>query len=229
MMLLIEFGIIVFFAEAGLALVGLCALLLAYLGVLIVGGPRKGRGLTAGFLHAVPLATVIPIVAGMSLAFVELSDAAFSAPCHLTGNYALMMADADSPGWVYRYSPGNGGVSWQQDGIDGVLHLQVAGRYIVGARDTRGFRRNAIVTEYFLIDTQTATNTRFASLTRLEAALKPMGITLQLEPVSEIYESDRRPLGVMIVVIGLPGVLCLYLFFRWWRKLKTLQPSEVAA
>jgi uncharacterized membrane-anchored protein len=80
-----------------------------------------------------------------------------------------------------------------------------------------------------VIDTQTATNTRFAALTQLEAALKPMGITLQLEPVSEIYENDRRPLGVMIVVIGLLGGLCLYLFFRWWRKLKALRPSEMTA
>jgi hypothetical protein len=227
-MLFIEFAIIMFFAEAGLVLVGLGAPLLAYIGVLTVGGPRKGRGLTTAFLHAIPLAVVIPIVAGTSLAVAKLSDLGFSAPCHLTGDYALMMADADSPGWVYVQAPGNGGVSWQQDGIDGVLRLQVTGRYIVGGRDTRGFQRNAIVTEYFLIDTHTATNTRFATMTELEADLKPLGIPLELEPVYEIYRRDRRPPGTMIALIVVPGVLCSYLFLRWVRKLKTLRWREVA-
>jgi hypothetical protein len=227
--LFVQFAPIMFLAEAALAVVGLGALVPAYLGVLIVAGPRRGRGLTTAFLHAIPLVVVTLIVVGTSFAFVEMSDARFSTPCHLTGEYALMMVDTDSPGWVYRYQPGKEGVSWQQDGIDGVLRLQVTGKYIVGGRDTRGFQKNAIVTEYFLVDTQTATNTRFANLPQLEAALKPMGITLQLELVSEIYEGDRRPLSVMIVLIFLPGALCVYLFFRWWRKLRSLRPSEVVA
>jgi hypothetical protein len=105
-MLFIEFAIIMLLAEAGLVFVGLGALLLAYLGVLIVAGPPKGRGLSTAFVHAIPPVVVISIVAGASVIFAELSDVRFSAPCHLTGDYALMMADADSPGWVYRYVPG---------------------------------------------------------------------------------------------------------------------------
>ena len=76
-------------------------------------------------------------------------------PCHLAGNYSLMMVDAESPGWVYKDTNGFQNINWNRDGIDGVKSLQINGKYIVGGRDARGFRKNAIVNEYFLIDTDT--------------------------------------------------------------------------
>jgi hypothetical protein len=93
-----------------------------------------------------------------------------------------MMVDAESPGWVYKDMNGFQNIDWNRDGIDGVKSLQIAGNYIVGGRDSRGFQKNAVVNEYFLIDTDTSTLRRFATWSQLEAAVTPMGIHVQLKP-----------------------------------------------
>src|SRR6476660_2374034 len=131
-MQLVQFAVAEFLLRMVLVLVGLCALLLAYIGTLIVGVPRKGRGFSTAFLHALPPAIVIPILLLVLAAAVDPDDAKFSSPRHLAGNYSLMMVDAESPGWVYKDTHGFQNIDWTRDGIDGVKSLQVAGKYIVG-------------------------------------------------------------------------------------------------
>jgi hypothetical protein len=226
----IGFGTTEIAVRAALILVGLGALVLAYVGTLIARIPRKGRKFSAAFLHALPIAfffvSLLAVVAVLADSFDEVG---FSKPCHLTGNFSLMMVDAESPGWVYKDTNGFQNIEWNRDGIDGVESLQIVGQYIVGGRDSRGFQKNAVVNEYFLIDTNTSTLRRFATRSQLESAATPMGIHVQLKPAISLYaNSQQSPWGLIVLICAL-GALCLGLFFRWIKKLKTIRASEVVA
>ena len=212
-------------------LVGLGALVLAYVGSLIAGIPRKGQNFSAAFLHALPIATVIvSLLAAVAVLPDSFDEVGFSKPCHLTGNYSLMMVDAESPGWVYKDMNGFQNIDWNRDGIDGVKSLQIAGNYIVGGRDSHGFQKNAVVNEYFLIDTDTSTLRRFATWSQLEAAVTPIEIHVQLKPAISLYaNSQQSPSWGLIVLICALGALCLGLFFSWIKKLNTLRDSDQAA
>ena len=226
----IELGIVELFVRMVLVSVGLGALLLAYVGALAAGVPRRGGRFSAAFLHGLPLAIVIPILLAAVAALADPDDMGYSKPCHLTGNYSLMMVDAESPGWVYQDVNGFQNIDWKKDGIDGVESLQVVGKYIVGGRDTRGFRKNAIVNEYFLIDTDKSTLSHFATRSQLESEVPPQGIRVQLEAEHGLYaDSPRSQSWGLVVLTCALGVLCLGLFARWIRKLKTLRPNGVAA
>ena len=228
-MQLVQFAVVEFLLRMVLVLVGLGALLLAYIGTLIVGVPRKGRGFSTAFVHALPLAIVVFLLALISIARDVPEDVGSSSPCHLTGNYSLMMVDSDSPGWVYKDTHGFQNIDWTRDGIDPVKSLQVAGRYIVGGRDARGFQKNAVVNEYFLIDTETATLTRFPTRSQLDSAVTPLGIRVDLEPAYGIYApSQQSESRGFVVLICLLGMLFRYLCFRWVKKLKSLRPIMVA-
>lgn len=212
-------------------LVGLGALVLAYVGTVIAGIPRKGRKFSAAFLHALPIATaIVSLLAAVAVLTDSSDEVGFSKPCHLTGNYSLMMVDAESPGWVYKDTNGFQNIDWNRDGIDGVKSLQIVGKYIVGGRDSRGFQKNAVVNQYFLIDTDTSTLRRFDTWSQLESVVTPMGIHVQLKPATSLYaNSQRSPSWGLIVLICALGALCLGLFFRWIKKLSTLRASEIAA
>jgi hypothetical protein len=225
----IELGMIELLVRIVLVSVGLGALLLAYVGALAAGVPRRGRGFSAVFLHALPLAIVISILLATVAALANPDDMVFSKPCHLTGNYSLMMVDAESPGWVYKDTNGFQNIDWKKDGIDGVESLQVVGKYIVGGRDTRGFRKNASVNEYFLIDTDKSSLSHFETRSQLESAVTPLGIRVQLESAYGLYADSQQSQSRGLVVLNcVLGALCLGLFFRWTKKLKTLRSTEVA-
>lgn len=223
-------GVIELFARVALVLVGLGALLLVLVGAWIAGIPRKGREFSTAFLHVLPLATVLLISLGVVAELADPEDVRFSQPCHLAGNYSLMMVDAESPGWVYKDTNGFQNINWNRDGIDGVKSLQINGKYIVGGRDARGFQKNAIVNEYLLIDTDTLLLTRFATRSQLESAVTSLGIRVQLKPAYDIYSENQQPESVVLEVVAcILGVLSLGLFFLWARKLKSLRPTAVVA
>jgi hypothetical protein len=214
-----------------MVLVGLGALLLAYIGTLIARVPRKGRKFSMAFLHALPIVFV-----GVSLLVVlgafanSFDEVAFSRPCHLAGHYSLMMVDDESPGWVYNDTHGFQNIDWSRDGIDGVKSLQIAGQYILGGRDSRGFQKDAVVNAYFLIDTETSTVRHFSTRSQLESTATSMGIHLQLEPAISLYSNSEKstPWGLIVMMFVL-AVLCLGLFVRWIKKLRTLCAVKVMA
>jgi hypothetical protein len=86
------------------------------------------------------------------------------------------------------------------------------------------------VNEYFLIDTDKSALTHFATQSQLESAVTPLGIRVQLEPAYGLYADSQQSKSWGLVVLTCTlGALCLGLFARWIRKLKTLRSNEVAA
>jgi hypothetical protein len=61
--------------------------------------------------------------------------------CSLPNRYQVMMIDVTDQGWVYNpmTQPGSG-VGEREDAIAGVRNVQVAGRYILGATESRAFQ-----------------------------------------------------------------------------------------
>jgi hypothetical protein len=216
-------------AELALFAIGLPALLIGYFGVLIFNLPSTGRPLSVAFTRAIPLSIVAWLIAVLAVG-VETERLATSSErtCHLSANYSLMVVDQEGSGWVYNRKNENrrGGVNWQRDGIDGVEILQISGRYILGGRDSQGFRpsrSHALINEYFLIDSERETVARFSTLEQLQSSAAQLGISVQLRPVYEVYSScgesqpatDNAPQRTVIgaiyfLCIGFVGLLV------WW-------------
>jgi hypothetical protein len=75
----VEFGTTEVAVRAVLMLVGLGALVLAYVGSLIAGIPRKGQNFSAAFLQALPIATVIvSLLAAVAVLPDSFDDVGFS-------------------------------------------------------------------------------------------------------------------------------------------------------
>jgi hypothetical protein len=117
--------------------------------------------------------------------------------CPLPNGYALLMIDVTDQGIVYnpKTQPAGGGVGEQEDAVDGVRVLQLAGRYIVGGTDSQAFahlgRSEGRVDSYFLLDTMTGRRTRFSLLDELRSASLPLGIQLNLEAIGRVYSRYR--------------------------------------
>jgi len=111
--------------------------------------------------------------------------------CRLPNGYALAMVDVPDHGWVYNpatQSPG--GVGEHKDAVPNVRILQVSDRYVVGGTDSRPFgqqRADDQVDSYFVLDTRAGIQTRFSNLGELAAAVHPLGLRLQLEPIRRVY------------------------------------------
>jgi hypothetical protein len=99
----------------------------------------------------------------------------------LPNGYQIMMIDVTDQGWVYnpKTQPGSG-VGEQQDAVAGVRNVQVAGRYIIGATDSRAFDHAGkdvnVVDSYFLLDTQLGKQTRFQNYDALRRSALELGI-----------------------------------------------------
>lgn len=189
------FGDYTLAAEFILCAIGLPALIFAYFGVLTFGLPASGRPLSVAFIRAIPLSIVAWLVTVLAVGVeTEHLGPASEGTCQLSANYSLMMVDQQGSGWVYNRKNENrrGGVNWQRDGIDGVETLRISGRYILGGRDNHGFRPShsrAVINEYFVIDTERETITRFPALPQLQASAAQLGIPVQLKPVYEVYST----------------------------------------
>jgi hypothetical protein len=114
----------------------------------------------------------------------------------LPNGYQIMMIDVTDQGWVYNpiTQPG-AGVGEREDAVAGIRNLQVAGRYILGATDSKAFENlgkdTNDVDAYFLLDTKLGKRTRFQNLDALRRNARELGIELNLQPISTVYSKFR--------------------------------------
>jgi hypothetical protein len=145
----------------------------------------------------------------------------------LPNGYQIMMIDVTDQGWVYnpKTQPGSG-VGEREDAVADVRDVQVAGRYILGAADSKGFEHlgkdiNQVDT-YFLLDTQLGNQTRFQSYDALRHKALELGIEPNLQPINTVYSKFRFSwfdvfAGILFCLPPIVGVLVL---FRWIVRLR---------
>jgi hypothetical protein len=114
----------------------------------------------------------------------------------LPNGYQIMMIDVTDQGWVYnpKTQPGSG-VGEREDAVAGVRNLQVAGRYILGATDSKAFehlgQNTNQVDAYFLLDTQLGKRTQFQNYDALRQSALELSIEPNLQPINTIYSKFR--------------------------------------
>lgn len=73
--------------------------------------------------------------------------------------------------------------------------MQVAGRYILGAADTKSFEHfgkdSSYVDSYFLLDTQTGERTQFQNYDALRTFATQLNVEPNLQPIYEVYSHYR--------------------------------------
>jgi hypothetical protein len=137
----------------------------------------------------------------------------------LPNGYQIMMIDVTDQGWVYNpiTQPGQT-VSQREDALDGVRNLQVAGRYILAAADSKGFdhlgKDTNDVDGYFLLDTQFGKKTQFLTYDELRRKAMELGIELNLQPIYNVYSKFRFSwfdlvAGILFLVPPAIGALTL--------------------
>jgi len=115
-----------------------------------------------------------------------------AARCPLPNGYALLLIDVEDQGWIYNpKSQVDGVVGEQEDAVGGVRVVQVAGRYILGGRDSRSFERSVNedgkVDSYFLLDTSTGKRETFLTYDAFRTAAGQRGVQLTLRPIGDVY------------------------------------------
>jgi hypothetical protein len=152
----------------------------------------------------------------------------------LPNGYQIMMIDVTDQGWVYnpKTQPGSG-VGEREDAVAGVRNLQVAGRYILGATDSKAFENlgedTNQVDAYFLLDTQLGKRKHFQNYDALRQSALELGIEPNLQPINTIYSKFR--FSWFDVVAGLmfclpPFIGGLVLVF-WIVQLRRTRPPSV--
>jgi energy-coupling factor transporter transmembrane protein EcfT len=147
----------------------------------------------------------------------------------LPNGYQIMLIDVTDQGWVYnpKTQPGSG-VGEQEDAVAGVRNVQVAGRYILGATDSRAFEHFGKdinqVDAYFLLDTQLGKRKQFQNYDALRHSALELGIEPNLERIDTVYSKFR--FNWFDVVAGLlfclpPVILALLLIRRIVRLRRT--------
>ncbi len=154
--------------------------------------------------------------------------------CPLPNGYALTMVDVPDHGRVYNPAtqqfPGFFGE--QKDAVTDVRILQVSDRYVVGGTDSRGFRQQRAddqVDSYFLLDTRAGIQRRFSNLGELAAAVQPLGLRLQLEPIRRICLRYRYSWFDALAGVLLCGPPLLGLVLLGRSILKLRRPPEPLA
>lgn len=156
-----------------------------------------------------------------------------TAHCPLPNGYHIMMIDTTDQGWIYnpktqRYG---GVVGSQDDAVDGVRVVQVAGRYILGASDTKlseHFGQNTkAVDSYFWLDTKTGKKTVFSNYDDLRSAAGQLGVSLKLEPIYNVYRRYRFTwfdvfAGFLLLA---PPLVSAYFLFRWIARVRRTRES----
>jgi hypothetical protein len=147
--------------------------------------------------------------------------------CPLPNGYALLMTDATDHGWIYnpKTQPGEA-VGQRGDAVANVRTLQITGRYILGAADSRASEHvsdgSNPVDEFFLMDTQAGKHMTFVRYEALEFQAKQLGIQPNLEPINGVYTRYRFSwfdvfAGVLIFV---PPLGAMYFLGKWVLKLR---------
>jgi len=95
----------------------------------------------------------------------------------LPNGYHLTMIDVTDRGWVHK--------STQMEMGPQISDLQIADRYILA-------RYTSETGGYFLLDTVTGKHQEFADVNQLQMTAKPLGISLNLEPINTVYGRYRN-------------------------------------
>ena len=144
--------------------------------------------------------------------------------CPLPNGYSILMIDVTDWGTIENSKT-------QQEVATEVVHLQVAGRYLLGDRDrsipTRTDSLKPNVDSYFLVDTQAGVRQDFQRKEDLETSAANLGIATRLEPISEVYSRYRFSWFDILTafLFGFPPLAC-FGGLAWWtiRLRKSLKP-----
>jgi hypothetical protein len=221
--------VLVFWAVIGTILAGIGALILGGAASFVTRGAQQGRR------RVVLAAALFPVFclawAGMVFVFQALinetvlhRDAGLGDTwrCPLPNGYALMMIDVTDQGWVYnpKTQPGDA-VGEQEDAVSGVRTIQVVGRYILGASDSKWFGRlrddSNQVDSFFLLDTDAGKRTAFPTYEALTIEAQRLGIQPNLEPINAVYSKYRFTKFDVFVgfLLCLPPIVATCLL-AWW-------------
>jgi hypothetical protein len=116
-----------------------------------------------------------------------------------------------------------------------VRNVQVAGRYILGATDSKAFEHlgqdTNQVDAYFLLDTQLGKQTQFHSYDALRHSALQLGIEPNLQPINAVYSKFRFSwfdvlAGLMFCLPPVVGALSLIF---WIVQLRRTRPLSIHA
>jgi hypothetical protein len=220
--------VLMFWAIAGTIVAGV--------GVLFFGGATGflTRGARTGRRRVILAASAFPFVclgwAGTVFVFQALVNELLlhrdpglgdTWHCPLPNGYSLLMIDLMDQGWVYNPKTQPESVTEREDSIAGVRKLQVAGRYILGASDSKWFGSEESdsnrVDAFFLMDTQSGSHVAFSDYDKLKTEAARLGIRVDLEPIAQVYSTYRFTwfevfVGYLLVV---PLAAIAFLILRW--------------
>lgn len=177
---------------------------------------RMAISATSGFRFACWALFTAPFV----LWWADAEKASSLGFCQLPNGYTLMIINPNGPGWVYKPKDTLSQQTWPKDALDGVEILQIAGRYMIGGRDSNGLSLGKLgerVDSYFILDGETRQVTTLSSLQELQNAASRLSIPLRLEPVRAVYfkYGPTDPKKILRFFV-LPLLLALlYLLPRW--------------
>jgi hypothetical protein len=149
----------------------------------------------------------------------------------LPNGYQIMMIDVTDQGWVYnpKTQPGSG-VGEQEDAVAGVRNVQVAGRYILGATDSKAFEHlgqdTSQVDAYFLLDTQLGKRTQFQNYDALRHSALELGIEPNLQPINAVYSKFRFSWFDVLagMLLCVPPIIGAVLLILWIVQLRRTRP-----
>jgi hypothetical protein len=139
---------------------------------------------------ALPFACWALLIAPFVLWWIYAERSSFLGFSRLPNGYTLMMINAIDPGWLYKPVDNLPQQSWPKDALDGVETLQVAGRYMIGGRDSHGLNFGKLggrVDSYFVLDGETRQLTTLSSFQELQSTASRLDIPLRLEAVRVVY------------------------------------------
>jgi hypothetical protein len=149
----------------------------------------------------------------------------------LPNGYQIMMIDVTDQGWVYnpKTQPGSS-VGEREDAVARVRNVQVVGRYILRATDSRAFEHlgndTNQVDAYFLLDTQLGKRTQFQNYDALRHSALELGIEPNLQPINTVYSRFRFSwfdvlAGLLFCLVPAIGTLRL---IGWVVRLRRTRP-----
>ncbi|HLW52202.1 MAG TPA: hypothetical protein VKW06_05125 [Candidatus Angelobacter sp.] len=194
---------LVIWASAGIVLAAIAGLALRSVTQLVTRGARRGRA------RVTTAATLFPFYCIAWAAFMFMFQAFISENmlhrdagvgetwhCYLPNGYALLMIDNTSHGWVYdpKIQPGDTDGK-RGDAVANVRTVQVAGRYILGAAESKvsptADDSSTQVDSFFLLDTQAGKHMAFNHYPALAFQAKQLGVEPNLEPINSAYARYR--------------------------------------
>ena len=152
----------------------------------------------------------------------------------LPNGYQIMMIDVTDQGWVYNpKTQPDSGVGEREDAVAGVRDVQVVGRYILGATDSKAFehlgQETNQVDAYFLLDTRLGKQKQFQNYNALRQSALELGIEPNLQPINTIYSKFR--FSWFDVVAGLlfclPPVIGGLVLVFWIVQLRRTRPPSL--